>query len=211
MVPVAQCTDAHDQMLYQMHNDDIRNISSNCAAGKIMGPSGENCVNYAGNPSDPKAVACFDNCVKPEMMKEFNDVLSDQCLACPNAVVQCATRYCLAQCISNPMDPKCTACLCQARADLPDAGKMGSCLYDVFQKCAGFMTTPDMVGCGAMAGSGAAGGGAGAAGGAAGMSGAAGGHAGASGAAAGAAGSAGHAGGAGGSSASAGHGGAAGR
>jgi hypothetical protein len=45
VVPVAQCTAAHDQMLYQTHNDDIRNISSNCAAGKIMGPSGENCGN----------------------------------------------------------------------------------------------------------------------------------------------------------------------
>ena len=214
VVPVAQCTAAHDQMLYQTQNDKIRNISSNCASGKLMGPSGENCVAYAGNPTDPKAVACFQGCVKPEMMKEFNDVLSDQCLACPNAVVQCAAKYCLAQCLANPMDPKCTACLCQARADLPDPGVMGSCLYDVFQKCAGFMTTMDMVGCGAVAGSGAAGAAGGAAG-ASGMSGSAGGGAGAAGGSAGhaggaAGGAAGHAAGSG-ASGAAGHGGAGGR
>jgi hypothetical protein len=213
VVPVAQCTDPHDQMLYNMQATAIRNISSNCASGKLMGPSGENCVAYAGNPTDPKAIACFQGCVKPEMMKEFNDVLSDQCLACPNAVVQCAAKYCLAQCLANPMDPKCTACLCQARADLPDPGVMGSCLFDVFQKCAGFMTTMDTVGCGAVAGSGAAGA---AGGGAGGMSGSAGGGAGASGGSAGHAGgaagggAAGHAAGSGASSA-AGHGGAGGR
>ena len=168
--PIDQCTDAHDQALYESQSAMIRAISGACAAGRMTGPSLENCVAYIGDPASPKAVACFNDCVKPAMMSMIGDVLSDACLACPRAVVQCATKYCLPPCLADPLDPRCTQCLCTPRPDVPDPGDMGSCLYDLFRKCAGFMTTPEKVGCDAMALAGA-GGGASATGGAAGAAG----------------------------------------
>jgi hypothetical protein len=178
--PVNQCTSTHDMSFQTANSDMIRLISGKCASGMLMGPSGENCSKYVGTPHAPAAVQCFDDCVKPAMMSMLGDTLSDACLQCPNAVVQCATKYCVAQCLTNPVDPKCTACLCQQRADLIGPGMPGACLPDVFATCAGFPVTADQAGCNQI--SGAAGGGAGSAGsaGAAGAAGSAGaaGHAG---------------------------------
>jgi hypothetical protein len=205
VTPVNQCNNPHDMSFQTANSDMVRLISGKCASGMIMGPSGENCSKYVGTPHAPAAVQCFDDCVKPAMISMLGDTLSDACLACPNAVVQCATKYCVAQCLMNPVDPKCTACLCQQRADLIAPGTPGACLPDVFAQCAGFPVTADQAGCNQI--SGAAGGGAGSAGsaGAAGSAGSAGtaGHAGSS----GGGGSAGHSG----SGGSAGHAGSAGR
>jgi lysophospholipase L1-like esterase len=170
------CNNAHDKCLDTSNTAMIRSISGKCATGGIMGAKNENCLKYSGDPSTPAAVACFDDCAKTQLTKALGDTLSDACLACPDAVVTCGAKFCLIDCIQDPLAPGCTACLCQTHDDALGTGKPGNCLMDVFSQCSGYKVTADAVGCtgltgaaGTMASMGAAGTSSGAAGMTAGM------------------------------------------
>jgi hypothetical protein len=165
------CNNAHDKCLDTSNTMMIRSISGKCAVGSIMGAKNENCLKYSGDPTTPAAVACFDDCAKTQLTKALGDTLSDACLACPDAVVTCGAKFCLNDCIQDPLAPGCTACLCQTHPDALGTGKPGNCLMDVYAQCTGYKVTADAVGCtgltgaaGTMASTGAAGSSSGAAG-----------------------------------------------
>jgi hypothetical protein len=141
------CNNAHDKCLDTSNTSMIRSVSGKCATGAIMGASGESCSKYAGDPTTPAAVACFDDCARTQLKQAIGDTLSDACLACADAVVTCGAKFCLIDCINDPLAPGCTACLCQTHPDAVGPGKAGNCLQDVYSQCTGYKVTAEAVGC----------------------------------------------------------------
>jgi hypothetical protein len=150
------CNNPHDKCLETTNTAKVRSISGMCATGKMLGPSGDNCAKYVGDPSGPEAVKCFSDCVKPATTSTLGDTLSDACWSCPDEVVVCGAKYCVLQCINDSLSPACTECLCAQHPDAVAPGKAGNCLQDVFAQCTGYRPTAEAVGCPAP-GTGAAG------------------------------------------------------
>jgi hypothetical protein len=142
------CNNVHDKCFLNNNSEMVRSIGGKCATGALKTPTGESCVKYAGNPTAPEAIKCWTDCARAELMKATNDVASDACLACSDAVVNCGAKYCLSQCISDSLAPKCVQCLCTTHPEVFGAGTAsGNCLLDVFEQCTGFKAVPDKQGC----------------------------------------------------------------
>lgn len=82
------------------------------------------------------------NCVKDCIRTRTGGALDEPCLDCHQALVNCARKYCLAQCVNGPLDLKCLNCMCGNNFLVDDAGKGTSMnCYAPFNACTGLGLT----------------------------------------------------------------------
>jgi lysophospholipase L1-like esterase len=146
------CNNPQDKCLETTNSAKIRTISGACATGKLKPSSGDNCGLYVSDPMGAKAVSCFKQCATEQTTAQIGGTLSDACWSCPDEVVVCGAKYCVANCFNDPQAPDCVACLCAQHADALGPGKAGNCLQDVFAQCAGYRPSAEAVGCTAATG-----------------------------------------------------------